>query len=178
MRTSRNCLLACVLLAAGAHASETTLTLLGAQADLEAAATALAVRDYARVLRLTRRGLQSEMSVLNRAGALSNLCAALVGLRRHGEAVTECNRAIGLLPGHWQAYNNRALAYLGLGWVEAARRDVRRGLALNPDAGPLQEVSELAKFPAHRTTLLASIAADSSADPRGTAAGLPAGLAK
>ncbi|MDJ0929345.1 MAG: tetratricopeptide repeat protein, partial [Gammaproteobacteria bacterium] len=51
-----------------------------------------------------------------------------------------CDEALRLRPRFWNAYNNRALAWLALGHLVNARADLEAGLALNPNSRNLEKV--------------------------------------
>ncbi|WOH03023.1 hypothetical protein DCAR_0522414 [Daucus carota subsp. sativus] len=53
-----------------------------------------------------------------------NRAAALMGLKRLGRAVRECEEAIRLDPGYWRAHHRLGSLYLSLGQVELARRHI------------------------------------------------------
>ena len=92
---------------------------------------------------LTVAGLKFEASQQNRASGLSNLCAGYTALKQYTNAIESCNQALIIENRNWHAFNNRALAYLGRGEIDAAKRDLQEGLRLNPDSGKLREVAEM-----------------------------------
>jgi len=143
------------LCAAVAHAEEKAVTVIGVNPYLAQGADALEFGNYEEGIRLTLLGLKATTKPSDRIGALSNLCAGYVGTRDYKEALRYCNRALRLDDNHWRAYNNRGLAYLGLGDLKAAQRDVDAGLAINPSGRSLQVVQtmidEAAKAPAVST---------------------------
>ncbi len=51
--------------------------------------------------------------------------------------------AIELDDRNWRIYTNRALAHLGKGRIDAAKRDLAKGLSLNPESQKLTRVAEL-----------------------------------
>ena len=130
------------LLAAAAVAEADDVFTLGVDADLSAGAEALSRGRFEEGIELTAAGLGAAISRDQRASALNNLCAGHVALRRYSIAVVYCSESLDLSPG-WQAYNNRAIAYLGQGLIRMARRDVERGLAINPDADRLLQVRDM-----------------------------------
>ncbi len=132
-----------LLTAASEAAVAGDTTLLGPNPDLVAGAEALQRGRFAEGIARTRAGLDAFVSADERASGLSNLCAGYIALRQYDVAIVHCSEALALNRGSWQAYNNRALAYLGKGMVRLARRDVRRGLALNPQAQRLLQVAAL-----------------------------------
>jgi tetratricopeptide (TPR) repeat protein len=140
--------------AIAAQASE-SLVVFGPNEHLAAGAFALQTGDYEEGVRLTRLGLKVEKSRRDRATGLNNLCAGLVGLRRYSEALAACNESYELNDNNWRLYNNRSLAYLGLGKVERARVDMNRGLDLNPGSKKLLQVSQMINQ--RSTTLLADV---------------------
>ncbi len=115
-------------------------TVIGTPSQLADGARALQFRDYEVGVRLTLEGLRGTVAPRERAAALSNLCAGYAGLERFDEAIDACNRALALNAVPWRVLNNRAIAYLGKGQLQAARSDVEAGLKLNPDSGKLQKV--------------------------------------
>jgi tetratricopeptide (TPR) repeat protein len=117
-----------------------SVSIIGAAPDLVAGAEALQRGRYEEGLALTRAGMRELLSPDQRAAALNNLCAGYTALRLHDIAIVYCTESLQITPGSWQACNNRALAYLGKGLLMLARRDVLRGLELNPGAAPLQQV--------------------------------------
>jgi tetratricopeptide (TPR) repeat protein len=126
---------------AGPASADSAVTF-GVSPDLVAGAEALERGHYEEGISHTQAGLDQFVTREQRASALSNLCAGYTGLGKYDVAVVHCSASLALTPG-WQAYSNRALAYLGKGLVRLARRDVRRGLALNPDAAKLLRVQAL-----------------------------------
>jgi len=117
--------------------------IIGTNPDLSDGATAMRFGDYEDGLRLTREGLNSTLTLRDRASALSNLCAGHLGLGQFVEALESCDKALALSDQNWRIYNNRALALLGTGRIVAARDDVEKGLALNPDSSLLARSANL-----------------------------------
>ena len=118
-------------------------TVFGPNPDLAAGAFVLQLKDYETGVERTRIGLKTEKSRKDRATGLNNLCAGLVGLRQYAEAIEACDASAEINGANWRVYNNRSLAYLGLGRVELARIDLNRGLELNPGARKLLEVADM-----------------------------------
>lgn len=139
-----------VMLAGAARpaAADSTFTL-GVDPDLVAGAEALQLGRFEEGVALTEAGLGAAVTPDQRASALNNLCAGYVALRRYDIAVVHCSESLDLAPG-WQAYNNRAIAYLGQGLLKMARRDVLRGLRLNPDGERLQQVRAMVEQASRR----------------------------
>lgn len=136
--------LALLLIVSVAHAADPdSTTVIGANKDLSAGARALQLKDYDEGIRLTLEGLKFESSRRNRAAGLSNLCAGYTALKQYTAAIESCDEAIEIDEYNWHAYNNRALAYLGLDNVDAATRDLQEGLRLNPDSRKLLEVADM-----------------------------------
>jgi tetratricopeptide (TPR) repeat protein len=118
--------------------------MLGVSPYLSGGAAALLFGNYSEGIRLTEMGLTTPAPTLHdRSAALSNLCAGLAGSAEYNRAITHCTSAIEIDDDNWQAYNNRAIAHIGLGHVLAAQKDINRGLELNPGADELQMVQEL-----------------------------------
>ena len=97
------------------HADDTANTVIGVNPRLSEGAYALEFGNYDEGIRLTLEGLRSSVRPSDRVGALSNLCAGYVGLQEYDSALRYCNRALRIDEKNWHAYNNRSLAYLGLG---------------------------------------------------------------
>jgi tetratricopeptide (TPR) repeat protein len=125
------------------HAQEKASTSIGVNPNLAEGAHALQFGNYDEGIRLTELGLKGTIRPKDRVGALSNLCAGHVGNRDYEEALRYCNRALRLDERNWHAYNNRSLAYLGLNQVEAAKSDLEKGLALNPQSNSLQIIAKM-----------------------------------
>ncbi len=125
---------------AGDSSSRTTI---GMDPGLNEGAVALRLGDFEAGVRLILGGLESTLTLRDRANALSNLCAGYVGAEQFVKALESCDRALELSARNWRIYNNRALALLGLGRIAAAREDVEKGLALNPDSVTLARVAGL-----------------------------------
>lgn len=117
----------------------------GANRYLSEGAMAIQLGQYERGISLTEKGLADKPAPRDRAAALSNLCAAHVGLERHAEALRLCNASLELDDRNWRTWNNRAAAMLGLGLVQRAIDTAERGLTLNPRAEPLQQTLEIAR---------------------------------
>ena len=122
------------------HADDTAKTVIGVNPRLSEGAYALEFGNYEEGIRLTLEGLRATVRPNDRVGALSNLCAGYVGIQDYASALRYCNRALDLDERNWHAYNNRSLAYLGLGNTSAAERDLKKGLEINPEARTLNEV--------------------------------------
>jgi tetratricopeptide (TPR) repeat protein len=132
-----------VCMSSSSFAAGGSRILLGANPYLSNGATALLYGDYSEGVRLTERGLESPPGWSDRSAALSNLCAGLAGNANYDEAITQCTSAIEINDDNWQAYNNRAIAHIGLGEINEAQQDINRGLKLNPDSSELLMVQQL-----------------------------------
>ena len=150
-KRTRNAVLPLLLVAVGTPgmAAADSMVTLGVSEDLVAGAEALQRGRYEEGIARTQSGLDGYVTRDDRAAALSNLCAGYTALGKYDIAVVHCSASLELDPG-WQAYNNRALAYLGKGLVRLARRDVGRGLALNPQGDRLLRVQGLVEEAARR----------------------------
>lgn len=140
----RNAMLPGVLLALGAGEAvlaDSSVTF-GVSPELAAGAEALRRGQFEVGIALTQSGLEQFVTSEDRAGGLSNLCAGYIGLRKYDIAVVHCSAALQLRP-RWQAYSNRALAYLSKGLIRLAERDCQEGLVLNPDSELLLRVKGL-----------------------------------
>lgn len=118
-------------------------TIIGADPSLSAGADALRNGRFEEGVSLTLDGLDAVKTARNRASALSNLCAGYLGIREFAKALQACDRALEFNAQNWRIYNNRALALLRTGHIVAARADLEKGLALNPDSPTLAKVAGL-----------------------------------
>jgi tetratricopeptide (TPR) repeat protein len=135
-----------VCIGSPSFAAGETRTLLGTNPDLASGATALMFGRFDEGIRLTKLGLKAPPEFDDRSAALSNLCAGLAGTAKYKQAITYCTRAIEIRDDNWQAYNNRAIAYLGMGRITRAQNDVNQGLELNPESAQLQQVQHLVRI--------------------------------
>ena len=127
-------LLACSAAALGDGEVPISRTVIGgANESLLAAADALRVGDAETAIRLSLQGLDDAMSANDRAGALSNLCAAYTLAGEYDLAIARCTDALAT-DERWHAYHNRALAYLHKHQLDEAARDIDAGLALFPES--------------------------------------------
>ncbi len=133
--------IACITLPA--FAGDDNRVRLGADPQLSDGATALSIGNYGEGIRLTELGLKAPPARSDRSAAMSNLCAGFAGTQQYDLALTHCSAALEINDSNWQAYNNRALAHFRLGDLEAAQRDIDRGLELNPKSGQLKRVQQL-----------------------------------
>jgi len=125
-------LVACSL--ACADDPPTSATVLGgANQHLLDAADALRVADAERAIRLSLLGLEESLTPTDRIAALSNLCGAYTLAEQYELAVTRCSEALAL-DQRWQAYHNRALAYMHLKRLDDAARDIEAGFAIFPES--------------------------------------------
>ncbi len=130
------------------------VTVFGSDPDLSAGAAALQLGNFEEGIRLTLEGLKRGPAARNRASGFNNLCAGYVGARQYEQAMEACDAALEINASNWHVYNNRALALLGLGRLEEARRDHETGLALKPDSPKLGKVRGLIDA-RHAETVLA-----------------------
>ena len=127
-------LVACGPILAGADDTPAGATVLGgANQHLLDAADALRVADAERAIRLSLLGLEESLTPTDRIAALSNLCAAYTLAEQYELAVTRCSEALAL-DQRWQAYHNRALAYMHLKRLDDAARDIEAGFAIFPES--------------------------------------------
>ncbi len=124
------------------HASDLDRTVLGVNSQLADGATALTIGNYDEGIRLTKLGLNRPPKLNQRSAALSNLCAGFDGAEQYEQALTHCTAALEINRRNWQAYNNRAVAFLGLGDLVAAHADISRAVALNPKSSSLRRVQQ------------------------------------
>lgn len=126
-------LLACGTAAQADDEPRSITVISGVNASLAAAADALRIGDAEGAIRLSLQGLEDVLSPDDRAAALSNLCAAYTLAEQYELAIGSCTEALATQE-RWQAYHNRALAYLHERQLDAAGRDIEAGLALYPES--------------------------------------------
>ncbi|MFL6618753.1 MAG: tetratricopeptide repeat protein [Povalibacter sp.] len=120
-------------------------TVIGADPQLADGANAMMQREWQRGIELTQSGLNSAVSVNDRAAALANLCAAHAALKKFEKALAYCDQSLALSDSNWRTWQNRAACHLALGSVDMALKDLERGLALNPDSDALQKTLAIAR---------------------------------
>lgn len=129
---------AAVLIAAGSSAAQ-GLDTSPASGWVNEGARAVDRGDFVKGYQLSKKALDSkELSPKNTAAALNNLCIALTGLKRTGEAMEACNHAIRLEPGRWSFYNNRANVYFWMGEMDRAMTEYTKALSIRPEEEILQ----------------------------------------
>ena len=94
-------------------------------------------------LRLTLAGLEQPASSHDLAAGHSNVCAGYAALKRFGEALDHCNRALELDKSNWRTYNNRAAVFVGLKMYDLAMTDVNAGLEIAPNSATLKKSREV-----------------------------------
>jgi tetratricopeptide (TPR) repeat protein len=111
-------------------------TVLGVSNEyLSAGAEAIRARQYDDGIRLTKLGLERGMaSSHDRAGALSNLCAAYAAKGEPDLAIKSCSQSLDINKDNWRAYNNRSYAYYLKGRYRLADADLKKAQAINPNA--------------------------------------------
>jgi tetratricopeptide (TPR) repeat protein len=110
-------------------------TVLGvANEYLAAGAEAIRAKQYDDGIRLTKLGLERSASPRDRAGALSNLCAAYAAKGEPDLAITACTESLEINSENWRAYNNRSYAYYLKGRYREADADLQKAIAINPNA--------------------------------------------
>ena len=118
-------------------------TIIGTDPSLSAGAFALRTGQFEEGVNLTLDGIDSVMTSHDRASAFSNLCAGYLGTRQFVKALEACDKALDFNDRNWRIYNNRALALLNTGRINAAREDLEKGFAINPDSPTLAKVAEM-----------------------------------
>ena len=113
--------------------SRTTLTF---NNDLiSAATTAITQGRYREGIRLMRLGLDRyDPPPLERAAALSNLCAAHAAVGEPDTAIRYCTEALRFNEANWRTWTNRAFAHYLAGRYAEAATDTDAAARLNPSA--------------------------------------------
>lgn len=83
------------------------------------------------------RALKSNLTSRQRANAHNSLCVANLKEESWNIAMQHCNAAIKMTPTNWRFYNNRGNIYLGLGQLDLAMENYRRGLRIAPKSKTL-----------------------------------------
>jgi tetratricopeptide (TPR) repeat protein len=129
-----------------AEPGDLTKTVIGEENELLArGAEALEAGHAEQGVALTLAGLERPGLAHETAAAHSNLCAGYAMLKRWDEALAQCNLAIGLDPGNWRSYNNRAAVYVSRGEYQLAIADVNSGLELAPQSALLRKSLEIVR---------------------------------
>ena len=115
-------------------------TVLGGNEYLSAGADAIRVGQYDEGIRLTTLGLGQVPSVLERAAALSNLCAAHAAKGNIDQAIDYCTESLALDDHNWRAYSNRSYAYYLKGQYEKAHDDLETAASINPSARQIAQI--------------------------------------
>jgi tetratricopeptide (TPR) repeat protein len=131
---------------AGDDSSQTNI---GLDPSLSAGAFALRSGRFAQGVALTLAGIKSVRTSRDRASAFNNLCAGYLGTREYSKALDACDKALDSNHQNWRIYNNRALALFNTGRIDAARDDLKKGLAINPDSPLLARVAEVIDAQVH-----------------------------
>ena len=99
-----------------------------------AASEAIRAKQYDEGIRLTKLGLEQPASPRDRAAALSNLCAAYAAKGEWDLAIKHCTESLEINGENWRAYNNRSYAYYLKGRYRQSDADLKKALAINPNA--------------------------------------------
>lgn len=91
------------------------------------------------------RALRSDLTNRQRANAHNGMCVAHLREEAWVDAMTQCDRAIKLIPVNWRFYNNRGNVHFGLGQWHEAMDDYAQGLRLAPKSITLAKNIDLAK---------------------------------
>ena len=83
------------------------------------------------------RALETNLTSRQRANAHNSLCVANIKEESWDEAMEHCNAAIKMSRSNWRFYNNRGNIYLGLGKLDMAMENYRRGLRIAPQSKTL-----------------------------------------
>jgi len=83
-------------------------------------------------VRLAEAFLDQPMPGEYRYDGLNALCVARTAARQLDLALEACDKAIDLLPSHWQAYNSRGTALYHLKRYEDAAASYRQALEIHP----------------------------------------------
>lgn len=104
-----------------------------AKSDLVAKArTRLEAGKLDQARRLYRKALHTSLRISDRQAVFNDLCVLHNIEKDFDKARGYCTKALKMSPKDWRGFNNRGLAYYGLGQHEKAQEDFAQALALNP----------------------------------------------
>ncbi|PCI34385.1 MAG: hypothetical protein COB54_00915 [Alphaproteobacteria bacterium] len=104
-----------------------------AKSDLVAKArTRLNAGKLDQARRLYRKALQTTLRISDRQAVFNDLCVLHNIQQDFDKARGYCTKAVKMSPKDWRGFNNRGLAYYGLGQHDKARQDFAQAIALNP----------------------------------------------
>jgi tetratricopeptide (TPR) repeat protein len=116
-------------------------TVLGGGNELLAAgAEMIRAGQYADGIRLTTQGLERSASIVDRAAALSNLCAAHAAKGDPDLAITFCTQSIEINERNWRAYSNRSYAFYLKGMYAQASADLEVAASISPNARQVMQI--------------------------------------
>lgn len=134
----------CLAFSSGWVHADTRTVLQGGSELLSAGATAIRAGRYDEGILLTSQGLERDSPPpVDRAAALSNLCAAHAAKAEPDRAIEYCSESLSLNRNNWRAYSNRAYAYLLKGMYSEATFDVDAAAAINPRAEQVMTIKGL-----------------------------------
>jgi tetratricopeptide (TPR) repeat protein len=110
---------------------------------LSAGAEAIRAKQYDDGIRLTKLGLERPAPPRDRAGGLSNLCAAHAAKGEVDLAIEACTKSLQIDDGNWRAYNNRSYAFYLKGRYGDANTDLLKALEINPSARQMATIRGL-----------------------------------
>jgi len=135
---------ACLCVAPNAALAQASKTVLGpTNPDLYYGAEALLAGDGEEGVRLTLLGLKRAGNARDRRTGLSNLCAGYIMLEQYDTALSYCDEVLAGNDAYWRALSNRALAYLKLGRLEEAGRDLDLAEAISPSSRTVKIVRSM-----------------------------------
>jgi tetratricopeptide (TPR) repeat protein len=125
----------------GEQPADSRTVLGGGNELLAAGADAIRAGFYDEGIRLTNLGLQRPNNTeLDRAAALSNLCAAYAAKRLPDMAIEYCTQSLAINERSWRAFSNRSYAYWLKGMLPEAKLDLDAAAAINSDARQIAQI--------------------------------------
>jgi tetratricopeptide (TPR) repeat protein len=112
----------------------------GGDEYLMAGADAIRAGRYEDGIRLTSIGLERAPRAIDRAAALSNLCAAHAAKGEADRAIAYCSESLTFNDRNWRAYSNRSYAYYLKGMFSEATFDLDAAAAINPSAKQVLQI--------------------------------------
>lgn len=133
------------MMAAASPVYADSRTVLTFSNDLIGAATVAIIEgQYREGIRLMRLGLDRyDPPPLQRAAALSNLCAAHAAVDEPAPAIDYCTEALRFNEANWRTWTNRAYAYYLAGRLADALTDLDTATHLNPTASEILTLRRL-----------------------------------
>lgn len=139
MRTARNTIVGCLLAGLSLPVSADVVEIVLQPSDLiKRGNIYIESGEIEKAKEALSRALKSSLTSRQRANAHNSFCVANIKEEAWNAAMLQCDAAIEIVPTNWRFFNNRGNVYLGLGQLEQARINYRRGLDIAPKSKTLE----------------------------------------